>query len=106
MGDFRSRQLGAIVASILVFVIALLFSRWINAETAVRLLGVGALWIVLTLSFEVGVGVYLLGSDQRRLLEDYNIAHGGLMPFALLFVLFTPMMAYAIRNRWPGRSEI
>ena len=93
IGDFRSRQLGAVVASILVFIVALIFSRWINAGTFARRLAVGALWIGLTFTFEIVVGLYILGSDKERFLEDYDVLHGGLMPLALLFVLFTPVIA-------------
>jgi hypothetical protein len=56
VGDLPARQVGVPVGSLLVFAVACLFIRWIAARTKLQLGGVGLLWVVLTVLFEVGLG--------------------------------------------------
>lgn len=93
IGDFRSRQVGVFLGSILILLVALLFIRWINAGPIRRLVLIGAMWLILTISFELTIGLVILGLDRQRMIEDYDVSHGGLMPFGLLFLLFTALIA-------------
>ena len=58
---------------------------------------VGLLWAVLIVLFEFSLGA-ALGSSQQRMLSDYNMAEGGLMPLGLLFMLFAPALAARLRG--------
>lgn len=91
IGAFRARQLSVFTASVLIFAIAWATVRWMDAEGR-RLLKIGALWVVLTLAFEVSLG-RALGLGWDRILEDYDIAKGGLMPLGLLFMSLAPWLA-------------
>jgi hypothetical protein len=97
VGDLPARQIGVPVGSAIVFVIALLGIRWIGARTLPRQMLVGAIWVLLTVAFEVGLGV-ALGYSRERILADYDVTAGGFMGFGLLFMLFAP--ALAARARW------
>src|SRR5439155_22201685 len=44
-----------------------------------QLLGVGLLWVVLTVSFEVGLGRLVLGLPWDRITEDYDLTRGGFL---------------------------
>ena len=83
----------------LVFVIALGFTRWIGAKSRWQLLGIGALWVALTIAFEVGLGRAVLNFDWTRILADYDLSHGGLLGLGLLAMLFMPLLAARIRGR-------
>ena len=80
------------IASVIIFAIAYLCIRWIGPRTIGQQLRVGALWVVLMLAFEFGLGL-MLGYSRERMLSDYDLANGGLMGFGLLFLLFAPMLA-------------
>jgi hypothetical protein len=97
VGDLPARQLGVLVGSFLVFAIALLFSRWLGARTLRAQLAVGLVWVVLTVGFELGLGV-VLGLPRERILADYDIAAGGFMAFGLLFMLLAPALAARLRR--------
>ncbi len=97
IGDFRSRQIGVLIGSLLIFVVALLFSRWLDARTIKQQLLVGLVWVALTLAFEIGLGL-ATGASAARIAEDYDIANGGFMSLGLLFMLFTPLLAARIRR--------
>jgi hypothetical protein len=68
LGDFPARQVSILTGSLLILGVTLLFVRWIAATIRLQLLGVGMLWIVLTMLFEIGVGrlVLHLSWDRRR----------------------------------------
>ena len=91
LGDRPSRQLGVLVGSIMILVIAWLFVRWVRATTRPQLLAVGLLWVVLMLAFEIGLG-RALGLSWDRILSDYNPAQGGLMIIGMGVLLFAPLL--------------
>jgi hypothetical protein len=101
MGDLPARQLGAPVGSLLIFVVACLCVRWIAARTTLQLLGVGLLWVVLTVLVEVGLGRLVLGLPWGRIAEDYDPTRGGLLGLGLLFMAASPRLADRARGRRP-----
>ena len=96
IGGLRARQLGMLVGCILIFVIAWLTTRWMNARTLRDQLAVGAFWVVLTLVFEFALG-RATGASWSRLFSDYNPAQGGFMLFGLAFMFITPWLTKRLR---------
>jgi hypothetical protein len=103
LGDLRARQWGVPVGCLIIFLIALLTTRWIGADTRAAQLRVGIFWAVLTLLFEVILG-RALGLDWDRILSDYNPARGGFMMLGLAFMLVAPLLAAKLRNWRSGRT--
>jgi hypothetical protein len=99
VGDRPARQIGVPVGSLIVLAVAYLFIRWIAARTKLRLLGVGLLWVVLTVLFEIGLGRLALGLSWDRIIEDYDVTRGGFLAFGLLFMLVSPLVAARVRGR-------
>ena len=89
IGDMLSRQVGVFVGSAIILLISWLSARWLDAKTLKNQLQVGALWVVLIVVFEVGLGT-ALGYTRERILSDYNLAQGGLMGLGLLLDCFPP----------------
>ena len=105
VGDFRARQIGVFTGSLLVLGLTYLFIRWIRAGSAARLLGVGLLWLALTVLFEFGLGRLVLGLPWERLWEDYDLSRGGLMPVGLLVMAFSPLLVTLLRPRRSSASN-
>lgn len=104
-GDLRARQIGVLIGSILIFGIAFLFDRWISAvETGTRI-RIGLFWLVLTLVFELALGVFVLGLSRERILSDYAIWRGGLMPLGLIVLVLAPLLAARMRGSWSGSAQ-
>jgi hypothetical protein len=80
VGDRRARQIGVFTWSIIFFALALAFVRWIGATRTSQLLEVGALWLVLTVAFEVSFGRLVLGYSWERIRSDYDLSEGGVPP--------------------------
>ena len=98
VGDFHSRQIGVFTGSLIIFVIALAMVRWIGASRITQLLGVGVLWLILTLAFEIFFGRFVMGASWERLASDYNVLQGGLLPLGMVVVLLSPLIAAKLRG--------
>ena len=72
--------------------------RWIGATRDSQLLGVGALWLVLTAVFEVSFGRFVLGYSWERIRSDYDPSEGGLLPIGLLQLALSPYVAGKVRG--------
>lgn len=96
VGDWRARQIGAVVGAALVFVIALITIRWLVASSRRNLLQVGLFWLVLMVSFEV-LGGRLAGYAWERIGSDYDLLHGGLLGLGMLVVALSPLLAARLR---------
>jgi len=98
IGDLQARQVGMFSGTLIIFLVALALSRWLGARTRHQLLAVGALWVVLTVSFEIALGRGVFQYDWSRILGDYDLSQGGLMGFGLLAMLFMPLLAARLRG--------
>jgi hypothetical protein len=98
VGDFQSRQIAVFSGSILILIIACLFVRWMRTDTFRALASIGFVWLVLTLLFELGFGRFILHLPWHRLLEDYDIARGGLLLFGMIFLTLSPLIAARLRG--------
>ena len=99
VGDLPARQIGVVIGSILIFIVAFLFVRWIAAKTTSQRLAVGLLWVVLTVVFEIGLGRFVLDLPWDRIIEDYDVTRGGFMGLGLLFMAISPILANSLGSR-------
>jgi hypothetical protein len=104
LGDLRARQLGVGVGCVIIFGIAWFAVRWIGARNRATLLGIGLMWVCLTLAFEMAFG-RAVGASWDRILADYNPARGGLMIFGLIFMCFAPWLAARLRRLDSGDRQ-
>lgn len=101
VGDFRARQISVFTGAVLILIVSVLFIRWIGVRSSGRLLFLGVLWVGLTVAFEFIFGRLVLDLPWERLLEDYHLLRGGLMPIGLIVLAFAPLIA----SRWRGRQS-
>jgi len=99
VGEFRSNQIGVFTGSAILLVIARLTIRWIRAKQPFELLLVGLIWLLLTMTFEVLFGRFVMGLSWERIASDYNMLKGGLMPLGLLVLFLSPMIASKLREK-------
>lgn len=98
VGDFRARQIALFTGLAIILAIVIAFIRWIHATNTAQLLGVGLLWLGLTIGFEILLGRLVMGLSWERIGSDYNLLQGGLMPIGLLFLTLSPLIAAKIRG--------
>ena len=97
IGERPSSQVGVVIGSVIIFVIAWFCIRWIATESYSQQMKAGILWVFLTLIFEFSLG-FSLGYSLERILSDYNLREGGLMGLGLLFMMFAPFLAARVRR--------
>jgi hypothetical protein len=98
VGEFPARQIGVFTGSLLIVAVACLTVRWIGAVGSGSLIRTGSLWLVLTVAFELGFGHYVFGRSWGSLALDYNVLEGGLLPFGLLVLALSPLIAVKLRK--------
>jgi hypothetical protein len=98
VGDKRARQIGVFTGSLVNLGITHHFIEWIGARKTRTLVGIGVVWVVLTVVFEVTFGRLVMRSSWERLRSDYDLAHGGLLPLGLVALAGSPLVAARLRG--------
>jgi hypothetical protein len=96
IGPAAAERIGWPVAAVLVIAIATLLIRWTGLRSTTSLMRLGVVWAVLTVGFELLVGV-LRGLDQQALLTALDPRSGSVMWSAALMLL-TPLLAARLRG--------
>lgn len=102
VGEFRSGQIGVFTGSLIILAIALVSVRWIGATRSSQLLGIGILWLCLTLAFEFLFGHFVMGASWERIAADYNVVQGGMMIFGMAVLALSPWIAGKMRGEQPA----
>ncbi|MFZ5718214.1 MAG: hypothetical protein ACOY5Y_01970 [Pseudomonadota bacterium] len=95
--EFVIRQGSVITGALVIFAITWFSARWMRIRTAGGALAVGGLWVALTVAFEFALG-RALGLSWSRILEDYDVLRGGLMPIGLAFMAVTPWIVRRLQT--------
>lgn len=93
---FALRQASVVVAVLIVFAVTWFCLPWMRLRSPRAALGVGALWVVLTLGFEAALG-RLTGLGWDRILAEYDLTRGGLMPLGLLAMGLIPWLVLRLQ---------
>lgn len=72
--------------------------RWLPARGALGYLGVGCLWLVLTVLFEFLFGHFVAKKSLSQLLAPYTFRGGDIWVVVLLVVLLAPLIASLARR--------
>ena len=103
VGDFPARQIAVFSGSALILGVAFLYRDWINAKIFWERLAVGCIWVLLTIGFEILIGRLFMDLPWEKILSDYDVRHGGLMPIGLAVMLFAPQIVFVF-GRASARS--
>lgn len=98
IGDHAARQIGVLIGSVLIFMIAWFTVERIGAYTRKDQFTIGAVWVILTILFEFLLGI-ILNYPLSRILSDYDITRGGFMGLGIIFMLFVPMLVSMLKGK-------
>ena len=98
IGDFKARQVAVFTGAAIILLIAFLSVRWLRARSTGDLIGIGFLWLGLTIVFEIVVGRFILQYPWERIVADYNLLEGGLLPIGLIVLTLSPLIAAKVRG--------
>jgi hypothetical protein len=97
VGDHRARQIGVFTGSAIILVISWLTVPWLGASTDGQLFGIGFLWLVLMLAFEIAFGRLVFRASWQRLASDFDFRQGGLLSIGMLILFAAPFLATKLR---------
>lgn len=98
LGDPIARAISTLLLCGLILLATWLTIGWIRPTSSGAALGVGALWVVLTLAFEFGVGHYGFGKPWLELLADYDLSRGHIWIAVLVVTLLAPVWSARLRG--------
>jgi hypothetical protein len=96
--DLPARQIGVLAGALVVLAIAFLTLRQLDLQNTREAIAVGAIWVALTVAFDVALGA-MTGASWDRIASDFDVLHGGMLPFGLAVMLFAPLIARRLRGR-------
>jgi len=96
-GEHLAHIVSTILLCSFIFVLTVVFIRWIAPQGSHEALLIGLFWVVLTLSFEFLAGHYLFGHTWQKLLADYNVLRGRLWILVPLVTFLSPRWALFVR---------
>jgi hypothetical protein len=98
VGDLQAHQTStATLLAVLALYVWMLQRRW-PIEAARTALAIGAVWTVLTLTFEFGFGHYVADQSWADLLEAYDLANGRVWVLVPLWTLVAPAVMRTIQH--------
>ena len=92
VGELAAHQISTLSGAILFGIYIWGLGRFWPLESEARALGVGLIWLVLTVTFEFGFGRLVAGKSWSRLLQDYNPRSGRVWSLLLLWVAVAPWL--------------
>ena len=98
VGDHRARQIGVFTGSAIILVIAWVLAPWIGASSVGQALGIGFMWLVLMLAFEVGFGRLVFRASWQRIASDFDFRKGGLLSLGMAALFVAPLLAAKMRG--------
>lgn len=92
VGDHRARQIAVFSGSALIFLLAWFLVPPMGISSRVGLLGVGLLWLLLMLAFEIVLGRWVFHLSWKRIGADFDLRRGGLLAFGMLVLFLAPLL--------------
>lgn len=89
--------LSGILLCLVIFAVSLLLLPRLGRLGGSQCLGVGALWLCLTLAFEFGFGRLVQQQSWQQLFEAYTFKDGNIWPLVLVAMLVAPLAARRVR---------
>jgi hypothetical protein len=99
IGDTVARAISTVILCGLVLLVTWLSIRWLGPRGPRQALGVGLLWVALTLTFEVAAG-RLSGKPWSVVLADYDVLRGRIWILVPIVTFLAPLWAGRVRGLW------
>ncbi|WP_417972974.1 hypothetical protein [Flavobacterium sp. GT2N3] len=96
-GELSARQISTVSLIILLGIYIFFVIKKYPPQSPIQSLIIGLFWVVLTLGFEFGFGLYR-GNSWSTLLDDYNIMKGNLWILVPICILVSPYIFFKMQN--------
>lgn len=97
-GQCRARTVSGLTLSAIILAWTILTIPWIPLPGPMPYVGVGLLWLALTVAFEFLFGRLVAKKSWQELLRAYRFEGGDIWPVVLIVVAVSPVTAAALRT--------
>ncbi len=98
VGEHVAHVVSTIVLCAAILVLTWVAYPWIEPSTTAAAVGVGALWLSLTVAFEFLAGHFAFGHSWEKLLADYDLSRGRVWILVLIATAVAPVLAHRLRR--------
>ncbi len=97
VSELAGHQISTLTFGILVGLYAWALSTFLKLHSPGQAIGVGLMWMILTVIFEFSFGHYVVGDSWSKLLGDYNILESRVWGLFILWVGLAPYVFFRIK---------
>ncbi|HEX5847707.1 MAG TPA: hypothetical protein VFY59_00805 [Rubrobacter sp.] len=97
VGELAAHQISTLMFAVLVGLYAWALSGFLKPSSPGEAIGVGIMWMVLTVAFEFALGRLVVGDPWGKLLGDYNLLEGRVWGLFILWVGLAPYVFYRMK---------
>jgi hypothetical protein len=98
VSELAGHQISTLTLAVLVGLYAWALSGFLKLTSPGQAIGVGLMWMVLTIIFEFGLGRYVVGDSWGKLLYNYNVVEGRVWGLFVVWVALAPYVFYRFRG--------
>ena len=98
LGPELALPLSGILLSLIIFALSWLAVPLLGRATSRNWLGIGLLWVILTLMFEYLFGYFIAGHSLQTIHGVFDLTGGNLFLLALLAAGLSPRLAAGLRG--------
>ena len=98
IGSSIALPVSGLLLSILIVLAAFVTMPFFGSSESKRYILVGAIWFLLTLSFEFLFGHFVTGKSWHEIIQVFNIMKGNLFIVALFTTLISPWLSAKLRG--------
>jgi hypothetical protein len=97
VGELRAHQISTLTLLVLIFAYVWIITGWWPAVSGEQAWWIGLMWMLMTVTFEFGMGRFISGKPWKELLLDYNVLRGRVWILIPLGTLVIPWLVYVIK---------
>jgi hypothetical protein len=98
IGSEIALLLSGLLLSILILLVAFVTMPFFGSSESKTYIFIGAIWFLLTLSFEFLFGHFVVGKSWHEIIQVFNIKKGDLFTVALFASLISPWLSAKLRG--------
>jgi hypothetical protein len=100
--ELRAHQISTLIGAVLFTIYTWALGRRWPLESSAQAFTIGAIWVVLTIAFEILFGHFVAKFTWRKLAMDYNLLKGRVWVLILLWLFVLPYAVYRFRSWLSG----
>jgi hypothetical protein len=100
MTELRAHQLSTLIGSVLIGLFIWFVIRSWPPSSGRQALGIGLVWLLLTIVFEFFMGLVLARKPLSQVLHDYNLPAGRVWVLFITWLALAPWVFFIVNSYW------